>query len=64
MLYTEEMARANIRNRDGKRVFFLGKGFTNVKLEGRGSHSTPIQTFFQFGFIGVPVLIYWVPSGA
>lgn len=24
MLYTEETARANIRNRDGKRVFFLG----------------------------------------
>lgn len=28
MLYTEEMVRANIRNRDGKRVFFLGKGDT------------------------------------
>ena len=28
MLYTEEMARANIRNREGKRVFFLGKGDT------------------------------------
>ncbi len=28
MLYTEEMARGNIRNRDGKRVFFLGKGDT------------------------------------
>ena len=26
MLYTEEMVRGNIRNRDGKRVFFLGKG--------------------------------------
>lgn len=26
MLYTEEMARANIRNRGGARVFFLGKG--------------------------------------
>ena len=26
MLYTEEMVRANIRNRDGKRVFYLGKG--------------------------------------
>lgn len=25
MLYTEEMVRGNIRNRDGKRVFFLGK---------------------------------------
>ena len=26
MLYTLEYARANIRNRDGKRVFYLGKG--------------------------------------
>ena len=26
MLYTEEAVRANLRNRDGKRVFFLGKG--------------------------------------
>ena len=26
MLYNEEQARANIRNREGKRVFFLGKG--------------------------------------
>lgn len=26
MLYNEEAVRANIRNRDGKRVFYLGKG--------------------------------------
>ena len=26
MLYTEENVRANIRNREGKRVFYLGKG--------------------------------------
>ena len=26
MLYNEEAVRANIRNRDGKRVYFLGKG--------------------------------------
>ena len=26
MLYTEEMARANIRNREGKRVFYLDRG--------------------------------------
>ena len=26
MLYTEQQAKANIRNRDGKRVFYLGKG--------------------------------------
>ena len=28
MLYTEEAAKANIRNREGKRVFFIGKGDT------------------------------------
>ena len=28
MLYTEESVRANIRTREGKRVFFLGKGDT------------------------------------
>ena len=26
MLYTEEAVRANIRNREGKRVFYLGRG--------------------------------------
>ena len=26
MLYNEEVARANVRNRDGRRVFYLGKG--------------------------------------
>ena len=26
MLYTEDMVRMNIRNRDGKRVFYLGRG--------------------------------------
>jgi len=28
MLYTEEAVRSNIRNREGKRVFYLGKGDT------------------------------------
>ena len=28
MLYTEEMVRANIRNREGRRVFYQGKGDT------------------------------------
>ncbi len=28
MLYTEEAVKANIRNRDGRRVFYLGKGDT------------------------------------
>ena len=28
MLYTEDMVKANIRNREGRRVFYLGKGDT------------------------------------
>ncbi len=44
------------------KIFFLGKGFTNVKVNGRGSHNTLLQVFFQFGFLGVPFLIYWMVS--
>ena len=44
------------------KVFFLGKGFTNVKVDGRSSHNTLLQIFFQFGFLGVPFLIYWMVS--
>ncbi len=42
------------------KVFFLGKGFTNVKINERGSHNTILQMFYQLGFFGVPVLLYWM----
>lgn len=42
------------------KVFFLGKGFTNVKLEGRASHNTILQIVFQLGLVGAAVLIYWI----
>ena len=42
------------------KVFLLGKGFTNVKVNGWGSHSTILQAFFQFGILGVPVIAYWM----
>ena len=42
------------------KVFFLGRGFTNIKVNGRSSHNTIIQSFFQLGIIGVPVLCYWI----
>lgn len=42
------------------KVFFLGRGFANVKINDRASHSTIIQLFYQFGLIGLPVLIYWI----
>ena len=44
------------------KVFFLGHGFTNVMINERASHSTAIQLFYQFGLLGVPVLIYWIIS--
>lgn len=42
------------------KVFFLGVGLTNVKVNGRGSHNTILQIFYQLGLIGAPFLIYWV----
>lgn len=47
---------------DDLKVFFLGRGYTNVKVNGRASHNTIIQMFYQFGIVGVPVLIYWIVS--
>lgn len=44
------------------KIFFLGKGFTNVKINNRASHNTLLQCFFQFGFLGVPFLVYWTVS--
>lgn len=42
------------------KVFLIGRGFTNVWANGVASHNTIIQAVFQFGFIGAPVLAYWV----
>ena len=42
------------------KVLLLGKGFTNVKLQGRASHNTVIQMIYQFGLIGIPVVIGWM----
>lgn len=42
------------------KVFFLGRGFADIKINGRASHSTIIQLFYQFGLIGVPALVYWI----
>lgn len=42
------------------KIFFIGKGFTNIKLNGRGSHSTPLQSLYQFGLIGLAILLFWV----
>ena len=42
------------------KVFFLGRGITNIKINGRGSHNTIIQIFYQLGVIGFVAIIYWV----
>lgn len=42
------------------KVFFLGQGFTNVKVNGRASHNTILQSLYQFGLLGVPFVIYWI----
>lgn len=42
------------------KVFFLGEGFTNIKVNDRGSHNTIIQLFYQFGILGAPVVFYWI----
>lgn len=42
------------------KLFLLGHGFTNVKLNGRASHSTIIQALYQFGIFGSAVLAAWV----
>ena len=42
------------------KVFFLGKGFTDVKVGRLGSHNTIIQVFYQFGLVGMPALFYWI----
>lgn len=41
------------------KVLVIGKGFTNIKVGGRSSHNTVIQMLYQFGLLGVPVLIAW-----
>jgi hypothetical protein len=42
------------------KVFFFGKGFTNIKLNDRSSHSTPLQIVYQLGLTGMVVLMAWV----
>ena len=55
MLYTEEAVRANIRNRDGKRIFFLASGDTltpgardflhRERIEIRDAREAKIETY-------------------
>jgi len=59
MLYSEEAVRANIRNREGKRVFFLGKGdqltssardfLTRERIEIRPAEQARIERYRLLG---------------
>lgn len=41
------------------KILLLGKGYTNVKVDDRAPHNTVIQAVFQFGIIGIPMLLGW-----
>lgn len=59
MLYTEEQVKANVRNREGKRVFFLGKGdqltpgardwLSRERIEIRSAETAKIDTYKLLG---------------
>ena len=38
----------------------LGQGYTSVTLHGWASHNTIIQSVYQFGLLGAPLLFIWV----
>lgn len=38
----------------------LGHGYTSVTLHGWASHNTIIQSVYQFGLLGAPLLFIWV----
>lgn len=42
------------------KLLCLGSGFTNVMINGRASHNTILQAFYQLGLVGVPFLVAWV----
>ena len=44
------------------KIFLIGKGFTNILVNGRASHNTLLQIIYQFGVIGGTVLTVWIIS--
>lgn len=44
---------------DWKTLVF-GNGYTNIKVDGRGSHNTLIQVWFQMGLLGIPLIVGWI----
>lgn len=42
------------------RLTFLGMGYTDLNLDGWGSHNTLIQAIYQFGIVGAPLVGLWL----
>ena len=43
------------------KVLLVGEGFTSVTVNnGRSSHNTLLQMFYQFGILGAPLILAWV----
>ncbi len=42
------------------KTLLIGKGFTNVKINERASHSTIIQIVFQLGLTGGVLMVIWI----
>ena len=43
-------------------AFLLGKGFTNVLVEGDSPHNTVIQGIYQFGVVGFIIFVFWLKN--
>lgn len=41
-------------------VLLFGKGYINALVDGRASHNTILQGVYQFGIVGVVILIAWL----
>ena len=41
-------------------TLLFGEGYTSINLNNKSSHNTLIQVVYQFGLIGMPLLISWV----
>lgn len=41
------------------KTMLIGNGFTNIKVNDRGSHNTLIQLIWQFGVLGAPLILVW-----
>lgn len=42
------------------KLLIFGNGLTNAYVDGRASHNTILQLYFQFGLVGVPLVVAWI----